>query len=333
MAVKFGVIGAGSGFAFNRSLPAFIKAEHFELAAIMDFPNLLEKPAEKFNLKPEQCYSDLDKFLADPNVEAVLVATPVHVHCEQTLKAIEKGKHVFCEKPLGRTIAEAEKMVEAAQKAGVKLGVAYHMRFHVLHQKAKELIENGTFGNVNLVRMQNHLNYPEIEGAWRQDPATSGGGGPSVDVGSHHIDLMSYLIGSEVAEVTAVTANQVHKYKVEDIVIITIRFKNGTLGMMDLSWSTPNRFNVFEIYGTEATLYGEKTVGPFKDPYGRLLKGDHVEELKPEYKDTYTLEAEAFARWVEFNEPFLIPGEDGLKMDRILEKVVESIHLRKTVAV
>ena len=333
MSVKFGVIGAG-GFAYNRSLPAFLEAEHFELGAIMTTNReSLERSAEKFDISPEHCYSNADKLLDDPDVEAVYISTPVHTHYELTMKAFERGKHVLSEKPLGKSTTEAEKMAEAADRAGVKLGVAFHLRFHVLHQKAKKLIENGRMGNVNLIRTQNHMNYPEIAGAWRQNPDISGGGGPSIDVGSHHIDLMCYLCGSDPAEITAVAGNQLHQYSVEDISVIILKFENGTIGMMDLSWNTPNRYNMFEVLGTEATLYCEKTVGPFKNPYGRLLKGEDVEEFRPDYKDTYTLEAEAFAKWVEFDEPFLIPGIDGVKNNRLLEKVNEAIRTGKTVTV
>ena len=333
MSVKFGVIGAG-GFAYNRSLPAFLEAEHFELGAIMTTNReSLERSAEKFDISQGHCYNDAGKLLDDPNVEAVYISTPVHTHYELVMKAFERGRHVLSEKPLGKSAAEAEKMAEAADKAGVKLGVAFHLRFHLLHQKAKELIENGTMGNVNLIRMQNHMNYPETAGAWRQNPDISGGGGPSIDVGSHHIDLMCYLCGSDVAEITAVAGNKVHQYSVEDISVIVLKFENGTIGVMDLSWNTPNRYNMFEVLGTEATLYCERTVGPFKNPYGRLLKGDDVEEFRPDYKDTYTLEAEAFAKWVEFDEPFLIPGIDGAKNNRLLEKVNEAVRTRKTVTV
>jgi predicted dehydrogenase len=240
---------------------------------------------------------------------------------------------VLCEKPLCQTAREAEQLVDLADKEKIKLGVAFHLRFHVLHQQAKELIGEGRFGRVNLIRMQNHMNYPVIDGAWRQDPALSGGGGPSMDVGSHHIDLMCYLTGSDVVEITAVAANQVYHYKVEDIALILLKFANGTAGMIDLSWNTPNRLNMFEIYGSRATLYCEKTVGPFKDPYGRLLENESVTELTPDYLDTYMLEAEAFARWIEFDEPFLIPGSEGLKNNRLLEKVNESIRLQKTVKI
>ncbi|MBD3290769.1 hypothetical protein GF337_18325 [candidate division KSB1 bacterium] len=333
MAVKFGVIGVG-GFSFNRSLPAFLNADHFELAAIMDaVSENVKNASEKFSVPENKCYHNVDDLLADPDVEAVMISTPVHTHAALALKAIESGKHVFSEKPLGRTTAEAEKVVAAADKNRIKLGVGFHLRFHVLHQKAKELIDDGSFGNVNLIRMQNHLNYPEIVGAWRQNPEMSGGGGPSIDVGSHHIDLMCYLTGSPVKEITAVAANQVHKYKVEDISLILLRFENGTLGMMDLSWNIPHRFNVFEVYGSKASLYCEKTVGPFRDPYARLLTGDKIEELTPEYQDTYTIEAEAFARWIEYDEPFLIQGTEGIVNNRLLEKVNEAILTKKTIVV
>lgn len=338
MAVKFGVVGCASGFAFNRSLPAFVKARHFKLAAMMDVifegqPENRKKVIDKFHIPDKKIYGSYDAFLNDPDIEAVLLSTPVPLHCDLTLKALKAGKHVFCEKPLGLNTAEAKKMVRAAKTAGLKLGVAFHLRFHVMHQKAKDLIDKGALGRINLIRMQNHMNYPPVKGAWRQNPATGGGGGPSMDVGSHHIDLMTYLLGSDVKSVTAVRTNQIHKYKVEDISVITLQFKNGTLGVMDLSWNTPNRFNVFEVYGTDASLYCEKTVGPFKDPLGRLVKGNTVKEFTPAYRDTYTREAEAFARWVEFDEPFLIPGSDGVKNNIILEKVNESAKSGKTVAV
>jgi 1,5-anhydro-D-fructose reductase (1,5-anhydro-D-mannitol-forming) len=331
MSVKFGVIGA-SGFGYNRSIPAFIEAEHFDLTAL--FARSLEnlkKAADKFAVAEEDCYSDLDKFFENGGFDAVLISTPVSTHYDLVNTAIAYGKHVLCEKPLGMTSLEAEKMVRKAKDKGIKLGVAFHLRFHVLHQKAKELIKNGKMGHVNLIRMQNHMNYPQMENAWRQNPLLSGGGGPSIDVGSHHIDLMTYLLNSDVAEITAISANQVHQYDVEDIALILLKFENGTLGMIDLSWNTPNRLNVFEVYGSEASLYCERTVGPFKDPYGRLLEGDSVTEFKPEYRDTYTLEAEAFARWVEFDESYLIPGSEAVKNNKLLEAVNEAIRLGKTV--
>ncbi len=169
--LNFGVIGAG-GIARRRTIPGMLKAKNCRLVAVMN-PSDPERIAKEF--KVPQAYRREEELLADPEVEAVYIASPVQHHARQIMQCAEAGKHILCEKPLTRDLREARKVAAVCRKQGVLLQDGYMMKFHGAHVKVKELIDKGRLGRIVYLRAQLSCWYPKMAGAWRQDPKNGGG--------------------------------------------------------------------------------------------------------------------------------------------------------------
>lgn len=225
--IRWGVIGAG-GFADARSIPALLKCANASLTAVMsrdiDRANAL---AEKHGAL--EAYSRVEDLLASPNVDAVYISTPVDLHRDHVIQTAQAGKHAFVEKPMAAGVAECRDMIQACRDAGVRLGVAYMMRYRAQSQAAKKLIQSGKLGRLVMGRAQNTFWYPDEENAWRQQSERSLGG-VLYDVGSHAVDTLRFLMG-EVTAVQAFTEASHFDYEVEDTGIGVLRFQNGALGL------------------------------------------------------------------------------------------------------
>ncbi len=254
--VQIGVIGAG-GIAHRRTIPGMLDAKNCKLVAVMD-PVGVEKIAEEFGVPG---YTTEAELLADPNVQAVYIASPVNVHLRQIKAAAEAGKHVLCEKPLTLSVAEAEEAVAACEKSGVLLQEGYMMKFHGAHKKIKELIDEGKLGKLVYMRAQLACWYPKIEGAWRQDPST-GGGGALMDMGTHLIDLLEFFAGP-IAEIVSLTGNLVQEYESEDASTTMIEFRSGAHASVDAFFCIPDEASRtrLEVYGSRGAVLTEGTIG------------------------------------------------------------------------
>ena len=345
MAVKWGVIGCG-GIAYRRTIPEGIAASpEAELAAVMDVDSgLARKAGEEFSGK---AYGSEDELLKDEEVEAVYVATPAYLHGEQVVKAAEAGKHVLCEKPMGLTLEDCANMIDACKKNNVRLGVGFMMRFHSYHRKAAEMIKAGMLGKITFVRGQLSCWYPDMEGAWRQDPAR-GGGGSLIDMGNHCIDVLEDILGSRVSEVSCFADTLVNNYPVEDTAIVMMKFENGALGVVDSCFSVPDASskNRLELYGSGGSILAEGTLGQAPDgdmkafleeaggydaAQAREVSGGG-REIKPEPVNTYRAEIEEMCRAImEKREPG-ISGEDGLWSQKVMLACYESARTGKAVS-
>jgi predicted dehydrogenase len=268
MTVKWGVIGAG-GHADRRAIPELLKTDaNSRLVAVMDInPDALRRVKEKYDVP--YAYDSEEALLANPEVDVVYVATPQNVHHRQVLMAAQHGKHVLCEKPLAVSLQQAEEMIEACTKAGVKLGVDYNMRMNVYNQKARELVAHGRLGQIVMGRAQLTCWYPPIPGAWRQDIAISHGGS-LIDMGSHCIDMLEYVIGSRVTAVTGFQGTLTHRYNIEDTSTILLQFENGAHGIVDNYFNVPDEAakNFLEVVGTKGGIFAAGTIG--QDPGGTM---------------------------------------------------------------
>ena len=157
---------------------------------------------------------------------------------------------MLCEKPLGRTTAEAEQAARACREHGVLLGVGYMMRFHHLHRELEAMVRRGDLGQVIFGRAQATTWYPEIPGAWRQDPAL-GGGGALPDMGSHCIDLLEQFLGP-VAAVKAYVDTLTFRYAVDDSATLLLKHASGAHGVVDVRFNAPDAAarNALEVHGT-----------------------------------------------------------------------------------
>jgi len=340
--LKWGVIGSG-GIAGRRTIPEGItKAKNSELSAVFDINQQANAVvAEEYGAEQAASINEL----LETDVDAIYVATPANVHAEQARACAEAGKHVLCEKPLGMTVAEAEGMIELCRQKGIKLGCAFMMRFVAQHQSALRLIKEGRLGLPVYARAQLSCWYPPIEGAWRQNPAT-GGGGSLIDMGGHCIDLLEMFFG-RIARVSCFINNSVHAYKSEDSATAMLFFENGALATVDTFFCIPDNSskNVLELYGSKGSILADGTIG--QGPAGRMVafierdgKDYNAQQartaaeglkIEPEPVNTYQAEIEEFSRAILDDREPTISGQLGLRSQKILTACYESARLGKVI--
>ena len=268
--VRWGVIGGG-GIAARRTIPEFKKmAKAGELVAVMDInPETSEKVARQFDIP---FYCSTEKELLEHEIDAVYIATPQNVHCQQVIQAAEAGKHILCEKPIAITVEEVDLMEKAVRDADVKFMLGFCMRNNVYNRKARELVQAGSLGQMVMGRAQLTCWYPPIPGAWRQDASISHGG-CLIDMGTHCLDLLEWIMGSEIVEVAGFQSLMTHKYPtgIEDSSTIEVRFASGAHGIVDnyFNLSDAAAQNSLELHGTKGSIIGQGTIG--QDPTGKMF--------------------------------------------------------------
>ncbi|MEA3364012.1 MAG: Gfo/Idh/MocA family oxidoreductase [Candidatus Hydrogenedentes bacterium] len=335
MKTKWGVWGSG-GIARRRTIPeGIMAADNAELTAVYDVnPKANKEVADEFDV--EAC--DSEEALLDADCDVIYIATPANVHCGHVLSAAAAGKHVLCEKPLGMTVAEVERMIAVCKENGVKLGTAFMMRFHAQHQEALKFVRDGKLGTPVLGRAQLSCWYPPIPGAWRQYPE-QGGGGSLMDMGGHCLDLLEMFYGRTV-KVHCVTGNLVHEYPSEDTGVVLLEFENGAKGVVDNLFNVPDASskNRLELYGSKGSILAEGTIGQGEigEMTAYLESGDAGYEaqqarsggggisITPNPVNMYRAEVEAFSQAVLDDTEPPVPGEDGLWSQRLLAACYEA---------
>jgi 1,5-anhydro-D-fructose reductase (1,5-anhydro-D-mannitol-forming) len=260
----------------------------------------------------------LDEALADPEVHAVYVATPVFLHAPQTIQSLRAGKHVLCEKPMAMNEAEARSMVKTAEETGRTLGVAYYRRMYPKVQRAKELLDAGAIGQPVVAELTCHGWFDgkkpgenESDRNWLIDPALAGGG-PLFDVASHRIDVLNFLFGRP-GRVTGQLSNAVHHYAVEDNATVLIEYPGGLRGIVDVRWHSKVSRDECRIRGTE----GEMNLSPLNGP--ELIYPGGRENLPPHANLHYPM-VENFVDAVLGKAPLLASGASSFWTDWITER-------------
>ena len=232
-------------------------------------------------------YDDADELINDPGVDAVYVATPPDSHSAYVLRAAQAGKPVYVEKPMARTAVECEQMVSACAEAGVGLFVAYYRRAMPRFVKVKELLDGGRIGQLRSVSIRNERPAPgggaaDQEG-WRVHPEISGGG-HFVDLGSHILDLLDWLLGP-VTHAAGVATNRGGRYPAEDLVTAVLSFRSGVEGVGVWNYDSFQHQDQIEIIGTAGALRFSCFAG---EPL-RLLTAGGVEQIEAPYPETVQL--------------------------------------------
>ncbi len=254
--VKWGIIGCGD-VTEKKSGPAFRKVPHSELVAVMRRNG--EKAADyarRHNVP--KWYDDADKLINDPDVNAVYVATPPDTHAEHTIRALEAGKPVYVEKPMARNSDECRQMIEASERTGMPLYVAYYRRALPFFVKIKELIDMQAIGNIKTVNVTLHLppKSEELKGkpGWRVFPEISGGG-HFHDLASHQFDYLEYALG-KIIKVSGVSVNQAGLYPADDAVTAAFLFESGITGTGSWCFTVPEKqaADVTEVIGSRGRI-------------------------------------------------------------------------------
>lgn len=326
--VNWAILGAGV-FARKRILPAFAKAGNARVVALQRRDrNEAEATAREFQV-PKAC-ATREELLSDPEVQAVFVCTPNNLHLEDVRACVAAGKHVLCEKPMGLSAHECERMCMARRAAGVRLFVGHCFRYAHSVERARALLQSGALGELRTVRVWYSFLNPATP--WRTDSRISGGG-PLMDLGPHAIDFFRYLTGDEIADVQALVdpAPDRTTGQSEQEVRALMRFRGGATAVMELSFKEHFR-NGFEVVGATSSLRGEYTLNQIVNENVRLwrLTSDptppKVEELPLEAREVYRLEIEDVSRALQdaAHKSACATGEDGLRSLQVIDALYEA---------
>lgn len=260
--IRWGIIGCGD-VTEVKSGPAFQKARGSALVAVMRRDAAKAEDYARRHGVP-RWYTDAEALVADPDVDAVYVATPPSSHERYTRLAAGAGKPVYVEKPMGLDHAECRAMIDACAAAGVPLFTAYYRRAMPRFLRIKALLEAGAIGTVRAVAITVCRAFAPPPGPlpWRVDPAISGGG-LFVDLASHQLDLVDFFLGP-ITATDGVAGNQGGLYAAEDIVAATFCWDGGARGTGLWSFSAWGDTDRTEIVGTRGRIlyatFGEAPV-------------------------------------------------------------------------
>jgi len=262
--------------------------------------------------------TELAEAIADPQVQAVLLATPHSLHVEQVRQVAAAGKPVWCEKPLALTRAEAERAVAAVRAANVPLGIGNNKRCFASMRELKRVVDSGAIGKV--LHIEGHFSNEHstrVSGGWRDDPNESPGAGMT-GAGLHVLDAFVNLAGP-ISYVDARAISKKPPPDPRDVVAVLVEFTNGATGVMGTVRAAP-MFWRCHVFGTEgsAEARGEDTL-----IVGKI--GGPTEERTFEHVDSLRVLLEAFADAVEGKAPFPVTPAQMLDVIGAFEAVIASL--------
>ena len=270
--------------------------------------------------------TSLDKALADPAVEGVILATPHALHEAQALAVIAAGKNLFCEKPLTMTGDGARRVVEACRKAGRVLGVGHERRWEPAFEELQRLVDSGALGRLLLFEANvSHDQFRKLAADnWRLSP-DSAPAGMMTAVGIHLTDLMVHFAGP-AAEVRSNTASMIFAPPAEDFVTASIRFASGVRGTFTSLSITPF-YGRFTCYGDKGwvEILSEANVDRGKPTFLTHVdaSGQRRQEVY-ESTDTVSQNFEAWADAVEGRAPYRFTERELIENIRLFEAIVTS---------
>lgn len=252
--IRWGIIGCGD-VTEVKSGPALQKATQSSLTAVMRRNGKLAKDyAERHNVP--RWYDNAEDLINDPDVDAIYIATPPVAHKTYTLLSAQAGKPIYVEKPMALNFEECQAMLQACNSADIPLFVAYYRRALPRFLKIKELIDAQAIGEVRLVNVRLSQSLPKeldpAEPPWRVIPEVAGGG-LFVDLASHMLDFLDYLLGP-IHAVQGFASNQAQQYPAEDIVTGTFTFESGVHGVGSWCFTSFDKEDVTEIIGSQGKL-------------------------------------------------------------------------------
>lgn len=343
--VRWGVIAAG-GIADRRTIPGMMLADNAELIAVMEVNmEFAEKIRAKYNAK--RAYDNVDALLADPEIDAVYIASPVNYHKAQAIAAAKAKKHILIEKPICMTVEDGEEVIKTCEAEGVKIATGLMMRYHAYHQAMKQIMDEGKLGKLTTCRAQFTCWYPDIPGAWRQIKSESGGGA-LVDLGVHAIDLLQYIAGSKVKTVAGMSSTNVFNYEVDDQASTLMEMENGAFAYVDVNFNIPDDAALcrMEFYGTCGSMIAEGTLSQVEGGSLKVLlcedRGYDAQqnrapaepmEVEVEFGNMYTKEIESFGRSILDGQEIQVPATDAIYVQKIMYAAYESQESRKFVDV
>jgi 1,5-anhydro-D-fructose reductase (1,5-anhydro-D-mannitol-forming) len=309
--LRWGLIGA-STIGREWMVPAIGAQPDSMVAAVASSsPERARRYADELGIP--NAFTSVADLLAEPTIDAIYISTTNEWHEPQALAAVAAGKHVLCEKPLALSLDSARRMVAAAASAGVALGTNHHLRNAATHRKMRELIQTGAIGRPLAARVFHAVYLPPHLQSWRVDRPEAGGG-VILDITVHDADTLRFALGDEVAEVTAMTANQgMGRAGLEDAVMGVMRFRNGVIAQFHDAFTAPHAPTGFEVHGTEGSLFGRDVMT--QRPMGTvsMRRQGSEEEVPLDYENLYERSVRCFNAAIRGEGEPAATGEDGVQ--------------------
>jgi len=319
--LRWGIVSTAN-IGVEKVIPGIKAADRCEVISIASRDaSVAEDVAGRLGIP--NAYGSYEELLADPDVDAVYIPLPNHLHAEWTIAAARAGKHVLCEKPLAMTSAAAQQMVDVCEAEGVRLMEAFMYRLHPSWEGARELVSSGRLGALRAV--QSWFSY------FNDDPTNirnvaEYGGGALMDVGCYPVNLSRMLFGGEPVRVEA----SVSRDPTTGVDVLTSAILEFESGVADFTCSTRAESDQrVHIYGTEGRISFDIPFNIPPDLPARVFVtsgGDppvdpDTEVLSFDPADQYAIQAERFARAVLDDEPTPIPAEDAVGNMRVIEAI------------
>jgi len=317
--IRWGVMGAAK-IAVNKVIPAMQRSEYAEVTAIASRRlETAQALANQFHLM--KAFGSYEELLLDQDLDAIYIPLPNHLHVPWSIKALEAGKHVLCEKPIGLTSTEAEQLVEVAQQhPKLKLMEAFMYRLHPQWQTARDMVNQGKIGT--LVTIQSFFSYFNDDPNNIRNMAEIGGGG-LMDIGCYSISLSRFIFASEPERVFGIVDND-PRFNTDRVASGILDFGQGTSTFTCATQLAPHqRVNLF---GTDGRI---EILIPFNAPSDQPCKilhqhGDKTDEIVFDVCDQYAIQADLFSRAILDDTEPPTPIEDAVHNMKVIEAIIES---------
>jgi predicted dehydrogenase len=317
--IRWGVLSTAN-IGVAKVLPAIQLGSYCEVTA-MASRDLTKAQAAASRLGIPKAYGSYEELLADPEIDAIYIPLPNHLHVPWSIKALEAGKHVLCEKPIGLSAAEARELVAAAQRhPRLKVMEAFMYRHHPQWQRARAIVNEGGIGELRTV--QSFFSYYNDDPANIRNQADIGGGG-LMDIGCYNISLSRFIFGAEPQRVCGIVEYD-PQLKTDRLTSGLLDFGRGTSTFTCSTQLAP--YQRVNIFGDAGRIEIEI---PFNAPPDRPCKIWHqhaggVEEIVFDVCDQYTIQGDLFARAILDDTPVPTPIEDAVANMEVIEAIVRS---------
>ncbi|HEX7296412.1 MAG TPA: Gfo/Idh/MocA family oxidoreductase [Pyrinomonadaceae bacterium] len=315
--LRWGLIGCGD-IAQKRVAPALAETPQSELVAVSRAnASRLDEFADGFKVRHR--FADWRDLVRSDDIDAVYVATPVNLHAEQTIAAIESGKHVLCEKPMAMNVVECDQMISAAKAHGIKLGVSYYRHFYPVVTRMKGVIDSGEIGKPVVAQVTAFEWFnpaPSNSRAWLLNPEIAGGG-PMFDFGCHRIQVLLHLFGP-MQKVTAVTSTALFDRVVEDTASASFKFETGGVATLTVSHAVMEPRDSLTVFGSEGTMH----VDVLNEGQLVITTRDGARsEMHPPARNIHQPLVEDFVQAVISNREPEVTGEMGKAVAEVEEEI------------
>jgi predicted dehydrogenase len=328
----YALVGLGQ-LATYQLMPAFAKCENSRLVALVSgHPDKANKLAARYGVNPKNIYNyeNYDSIKDNPEVDVIYIVLPNSMHAEYTIRGLQAGKHVLCEKPMATTPEECQAMIDAGRKANRKLMIAYRCHYEPFNREMIRIAREQEFGPVKIILADAGFNIGDPS-QWRLKKSMAGGGS-LMDIGIYALQAARYISGEEPTEVSAMsytTPGDVRFKEVEETINFQLRFPSGVLANCTSDYSS-----AFRSHFRAIAVNGYSELDPAIAYTGQRMRVSHGDELIERVlqpRDHFAAEMDHMSQCVmEYRTP-LTPGEEGLRDLKIMMAIYEAARTGNTV--